>query len=167
MNSSIHSSVSTSSDVAILPSINNHINHNHTESTNKSLKRSRSPSLILDDNNDTNHSLTNPDTPTKKSRKRRTTTDIDQSLGLVKNFLYSSLLCNIKFSLDDIYLPINYMSIDGQQMNHMQIYMFYKNKYVIIYHLNHLNENIQVEKNNNKESFYYRNFFCRYLSTNC
>jgi len=78
MNSSIHSSVSTSSDVVILPSINNHINYNHTELTNKSFKRSRSPSLIEDDNNDTN-----PDTPTKKSRKRRTTTDIDQSLGFV------------------------------------------------------------------------------------
>jgi len=78
MNSSIHSSVSTSSDVAILPSINNHINHNHTESTNKSFKRSRSPSLTRDDNNDIN-----PDTPTKKSRKKRTTTDIDQSLGFV------------------------------------------------------------------------------------
>jgi hypothetical protein len=70
-----------SSDVVILPSINNnHINHNHTESTNKSLKRSRSPSLTRDDNNDTNHSI---DTPTKKSRKKRTTNDIDQSLGLV------------------------------------------------------------------------------------
>jgi hypothetical protein len=78
MNSSIHSSVSTSSDVVILPSINNHINYNHTELTNKSFKRSRSPSLIGDDNNDTN-----PDTPTKKSRKRRTTTDVDQSLGFV------------------------------------------------------------------------------------
>jgi hypothetical protein len=67
-----------SSDVVILPSINNHINHNHTEITNKSLKRSRSPSLIGDD--------THPDTPTKKSRKRRTTNDIDQSLGFV--FIY-------------------------------------------------------------------------------
>ncbi len=80
MNSSIHSSVSMSSDVVILPSINNHINHNHTESTNKSLKRSRSPSLTRDD---TNHSSTTIDTPTKKSRKKRTTTDIDQSLGFV------------------------------------------------------------------------------------
>ncbi len=83
MNSSIHSSTSTSSDVVILPSINNHINHNYTESTNKSLKRSRSPSLTRDDNNDRNNSSLTPDTPTKKSRKKRTTTDIDQSLGLV------------------------------------------------------------------------------------
>ncbi|CAF3818519.1 unnamed protein product [Adineta steineri] len=83
MNSSIHSSVSTSSDDVILPSINNHINHNHIELTNKSLKRNRSPSLTRDDdNNDTNHSsTTTTDTPTKKSRKKRTTTDIDQSLG--------------------------------------------------------------------------------------
>jgi hypothetical protein len=81
MNSSIHSSISTSSDVVILPSINNHINHNHTESTTKSLKRSRSPSLTRDDNNDSNHLPIDTDTPTKKSRKKRTTTDIDQSLG--------------------------------------------------------------------------------------
>jgi len=90
MNSSIHSSVSTSSDVVILPSINNHINHKHTELTNKSFKRSRSPTLIGDDNNDTN-----PDTPTKKSRKRRTTTDIDQSLGFV--FIYSYKIFFKKF----------------------------------------------------------------------
>ncbi|CAF3820828.1 unnamed protein product [Rotaria magnacalcarata] len=77
----MHSSVTTSSDVAILPSINNHINYNHTESTSKSLKRSRSPSLTRDDNNESNHSHTTVDTPTKKSRKRRTTIDIDQSLG--------------------------------------------------------------------------------------
>jgi hypothetical protein len=83
MNSSIHSSVSTSSDVVILPSINHHINHNYTESTNKSLKRSRSPSLTRDDNSDTNHSSITIDTPTKKSRKKRTITDIDQSLGFV------------------------------------------------------------------------------------
>jgi hypothetical protein len=78
MNSSIHSSTSTSSDVVILPSINNHINYNHTESINKSLKRSRSPSLTRDDD-----SIITTDTPTKKSRKKRTTTDIDQSLGFV------------------------------------------------------------------------------------
>ncbi|CAF4163384.1 unnamed protein product [Rotaria socialis] len=77
----MHSSVTASSDVAILPSINNHINYNHTESTSKPLKRSRSPSLTRDDNNESNHSLTTADTPTKKSRKRRTTIDIDQSLG--------------------------------------------------------------------------------------
>ncbi|CAF3956905.1 unnamed protein product [Rotaria sp. Silwood2] len=81
MNNSIHSSVSTSSDVVILPSINNHINYNHSESTNKSLKRSRSPSLTRDDNNESNHSAITTDTSTKKSRKKRTTTDIDQSLG--------------------------------------------------------------------------------------
>jgi hypothetical protein len=75
MSSSIHSSISMSSDVVILPSINNHLNHKHTESTTKSLKRSRSPSLTRDDTS------TTTDTPTKKSRKRRTTTDIDQSLG--------------------------------------------------------------------------------------
>ncbi|UJR32080.1 hypothetical protein I4U23_019548 [Adineta vaga] len=88
MNSSFHSSVSMSSDVDILPSINNHIHHNHTDLPNKSFKRSRSPSLTRDDddddnnnNNDTNHSSTTMDTPTKRSRKKRTTTDIDESLG--------------------------------------------------------------------------------------
>jgi len=63
MNSTNHSSISSTSDVAILPPINNH-----------SLKRSRSPSLNhQDDRND--------ETPTKKNRKRRTTTDIDPDLG--------------------------------------------------------------------------------------
>ena len=82
--------MSTSADVAILPPItNNHLHHhNPTESTNKSLKRSRSPSLTRDD---PDHSSTTTDTPTKKSRKRRTTTDIDQSLGYIcfpyRNFL--------------------------------------------------------------------------------
>lgn len=60
MNSTKHSSITTASDVAILPPINNH-----------SLKRSRSPSLNHQDD----------ETPTKKNRKRRTTLDIDQSLG--------------------------------------------------------------------------------------
>jgi hypothetical protein len=67
MINSHHSSVSTSSDVVILPSIHNHI---------ESRKRSRSPSLTGDD-----YSPLPSDTPTKKSRKRRTTIDIDQSLG--------------------------------------------------------------------------------------
>jgi hypothetical protein len=99
MNSSIHSSMSTSSDVVILPSINNHLNYNHTESTTKSLKRSRSPSLTRDDTNDTNHSSTTTDTPTKKSRKRRTTTDIDQSLGFVVFFciIQIFLFCSMFF----------------------------------------------------------------------
>ena len=145
MNSSIHSSISTSSDGVILPAINNHINHNHTESTNKSLKRSRSPSLTRDDNDDTNHSPTPTDTPTKKSRKKRTTTDIDQSLGFVFYFQFQFSFLTIAILLGDMYLPINCISIDGQQMNNMLNYMYYKNKYVIIYHLNHLNENILVD----------------------
>lgn len=76
--------MSTSADVAVLPPVNNNHLHHHpssppqTESTTKSLKRSRSPSLTRDDPND---SLITIETPTKKSRKRRTTTDIDQSLG--------------------------------------------------------------------------------------
>ena len=82
MNNSIHSSESTSSDAVILPSINNHINHNHTETNTKSLKRSRSPSLTRDDDDNNNNNLsTTEDTPTKKNRKKRTTIDIDQSLG--------------------------------------------------------------------------------------
>ncbi|CAF0912388.1 unnamed protein product [Adineta ricciae] len=81
MNSTLHSSVPMSADVAVLPQINNHTNHKHAESPNKSLKRSRSPSLTGDDNEDTNHSSTVTDTPTKKSRKKRTTTDVDESLG--------------------------------------------------------------------------------------
>jgi hypothetical protein len=129
MSSSIHSSISMSSDVVILPSINNHLNHKHTESTTKSLKRSRSPSLTRDDTS------TTTDTPTKKSRKRRTTTDIDQSLGLVFLFLDNPKLFFYYFvRLDDIYQRINYISIDGQRVNHMQNYMSYKNKYVIISH---------------------------------
>lgn len=83
MNSSIGSPELTSSDVSILPPIDNHIDFNHTESTNKSLKRSRSPSLTRDDINETSQSSISTDTPTKKSRKKRSTTDIDQSLGFV------------------------------------------------------------------------------------
>ncbi|CAF0724793.1 unnamed protein product [Adineta steineri] len=83
MSSSVQCSPSTSSDVVLLPHPLNHVNHNHTEtsSTTKSRKRTRSPSLTRDDNNETNHSPTATDTPTKKSRKKRNTTDIDQSLG--------------------------------------------------------------------------------------
>ncbi|CAF0745652.1 unnamed protein product [Adineta ricciae] len=84
MSSSVQSSSSTSSDVVLVPHPLNHVNHNHTESTptSKSLKRTRSPSLTRDDNNETNDSTAPPDTPTKKSRRKRNTTDIDQSLGL-------------------------------------------------------------------------------------
>lgn len=147
MNSSMHSSDITPSDVVILPSINNHINHNHTESASKSLKRSRSPSLTRDDNNESSQSsITNTDSPTKKSRKRRTTTEIDQSLGFVFFILILFLLKIhiLSWLLEHIYLQINYIFIDGQQVNRMLICMYYKNKYVIIYLLNHLNENILV-----------------------
>ena len=83
MSSSVQSSSSTSSDVVLAPHPLNHVNHNHTESspTSKSLKRTRSPSLTRDDNNETNDLTATPDTPTKKSRRKRNTTDIDQSLG--------------------------------------------------------------------------------------
>jgi hypothetical protein len=81
MSSAVHSPPSTSSDVVLVPHPLNHVNHNHTESspTTKSLKRSRSPSLTRD--NETNDSPLPPDTPTKRSRRKRNTTDIDQSLG--------------------------------------------------------------------------------------
>ncbi|CAF4204349.1 unnamed protein product [Rotaria magnacalcarata] len=84
MSSSVHSPSSTSSDVVLAPHPLNHVNHNHTESssTTKTLKRNRSPSLTRDDNNETNDSITTTNTPSKKSRKKRNTTDIDQSLGL-------------------------------------------------------------------------------------
>ncbi|UJR14671.1 hypothetical protein I4U23_001664 [Adineta vaga] len=84
MSSSLQSSSSASSDVVLLPHPLNHVNHNHTESspTTKSLKRTRSPSLTRDNNDEINDSPTIIDTPTKKSRKKRNTTDIDQSLGL-------------------------------------------------------------------------------------
>lgn len=73
MSSTIHSPPSTSTDVVLCPHPLNHVNHNHTEST-KSLKRTR---------DETNDSSIIIDTPTKRSRKKRSTTDIDQSLGLV------------------------------------------------------------------------------------
>ena len=85
MSSSVQSPPSsTSSDVVLVPHPLNHVNHNHTESssTPKSLKRNRSPSLTQDDLNEINDSPTTADTPTKKSRRKRNTTDIDQSLGL-------------------------------------------------------------------------------------
>ncbi|CAF3599308.1 unnamed protein product [Rotaria sp. Silwood1] len=87
MSSSVHSPSTTSSDVVLLPHPLNHVNHNHTETssssttTTKTLKRSRSPSLTRDSNNETNDSPIITNTPTKKSRKKRNTTDIDQSLG--------------------------------------------------------------------------------------
>jgi hypothetical protein len=83
MSSTVHSPLSTSSDVVLLPHLLNHVNHNHTESssTTKSLKRSRSPSLTRDNNNQIDNSPITTDTSTKKSRKKRNTTDIDQSLG--------------------------------------------------------------------------------------
>lgn len=85
MSSAVHSPPSTSSDVVLLPHPLNHVNHNHTESSprTKSLKRSRSPSLTRD--NDTNDLSITTDTPSKKNRKKRNTTDIDQSLGFVWN----------------------------------------------------------------------------------
>lgn len=166
MNSALHSSVPTSADVAVLPPINNHINH--IESPNKSLKRSRSPSLTGDDNEDTNHSSTVTDTPTKKSRKKRTTTDVDESLGFVANNIYLQKFTCIFIFLDNIYLPINYMSIDGQLMNHTPNYMCYKNKYVTIFHWNRLNENILVS--NFLKRIHDRTIVCvyfvRYQSTN-
>jgi hypothetical protein len=82
MSSAVHSPPSTSSDVVLLLHPLNHVNHNHTESSSpitKSLKRSRSPSLTRD--NETNDSNLPNDTPTKRSRRKRNTTDIDQSLG--------------------------------------------------------------------------------------
>lgn len=83
MSSSVHSPPSTSSDVVLLPHPLNNVNHNHTEpsATTKPLKRSRSPSLTRDNNDETNDSTITTTTPTKKSRKKRNTTDIDQSLG--------------------------------------------------------------------------------------
>ncbi|CAF4320934.1 unnamed protein product [Rotaria sp. Silwood2] len=83
MSSSVHSPPTASSDVVLLPHPLNHVNHNHTESssTTKTLKRSRSPSLTRDSNNETNDSPITTNTPTKKSRRKRNTTDIDQSLG--------------------------------------------------------------------------------------
>lgn len=97
MSSSVHSPSSTSSDVVLTPHPLNYVNHNHTDtpSTAKTLKRSRSPSLTRDDNNETNDSTTNPTTPTKKSRKKRNTTDVDQSLG----FVYSNIPINNNFIL--------------------------------------------------------------------
>ena len=130
MSSSIHSSVSSSSDVAILPAMTNHLHQNHIESPSKSLKRSRSPSLTRDAPNDNEHLSTTIETPAKRNRKKRTTTDIDQSLGLVSAF--DEKRGNLIFVLDDIYLLINFMSIDGPTMNHMPIFMSYKNKFVII-----------------------------------
>ncbi len=81
MSSAVHSPPSTSSDVVLLPHPLNHVNHNHTDSspTTKSLKRSRSPSLTRD--NETNDQPLPNDTPTKRSRRKRNTTDIDESLG--------------------------------------------------------------------------------------
>ena len=133
MNSALDSSVPMSADVAVLPSINNHMNHNHTESPNKSLKRSRSPSLTGDDNEDTNHSSTVTETPTKKSRKKRTTTDVDESLGFVANDIcLQKFTCTFIF-VDNMYPPISCMSIDGQLVSHMPNYMCYKNKYATIF----------------------------------
>jgi hypothetical protein len=131
MSSSIHSSVSSSSDVAILPAMTNHLHQNHIESPSKSLKRSRSPSLTRDEPNDNEHSSTTIETPTKRSRKKRTTNDIDQSLGLVAPFGNErDATCSL--FLDDIYPLINFMSIDGPTMNLMPTFMSCKNKYVII-----------------------------------
>ena len=81
MSSAVHSPPSTSSDVVLLPHPLNHVNHNHTDSspTTKSLKRSRSPSLTRD--NETNDQPLPDDTPTKRSRRKRNTTDIDETLG--------------------------------------------------------------------------------------
>ncbi len=87
MSSSVQSSPATSSDVVLLSHPLNHVNHNHTEST-KSLKRNRSPSLTQDDHNELDDSSITPDTPTKKSRRKRNTTDVDQSLGLEFDLLF-------------------------------------------------------------------------------
>jgi hypothetical protein len=147
MSSTIHSAPSTSSDVILHPHPLNHVNHNHTESspTTKSLKRTRSPSLTKDNNDEINDSTITTDTSTKRSRKKRNTTDIDQSLGLVFYLFYWNFnLKSLFFLIDDIYQQINYIFIHGQLMNHMLIYMYYKNKFVIIYLLNHLKENILV-----------------------
>ena len=93
MSSAVHSPTSTSSDVALHPHLLNHLNHNHhSESispTKSSLKRTRSPS-----NNDSSLNNDNvTETPTKRSRKKRNTIDIDQSLGrnlsAEKLFIYS------------------------------------------------------------------------------
>jgi len=90
MSSTIHSPPSTSSDVVLLPHPLNHVNHNHTDSspTTKSLKRTRSPSLTRDNNDEINDSPITTDISTKKNRKKRNTTDIDQSLGFVFNLLF-------------------------------------------------------------------------------
>jgi hypothetical protein len=90
MSSSVQSSPATSSDVVLLPHPLNHVNHNHTESssTTKSLKRNRSPSLTRDDHTELDDSSITTDTPTKKSRRKRNTTDVDQSLGLEFDFLF-------------------------------------------------------------------------------
>jgi len=80
--SSSTSNQTNSTDVVLLPHPLNHLDPNHEESnsssTNKPLKRARSPSLLPDDLPD---ETTDLQTPTKKSRKKRNTTDIDQSLG--------------------------------------------------------------------------------------
>ena len=77
MTSAVHSPPSTSSDVVLLPHPLNHLNNNHTESSSpsKSLKRTRSPSLTRDSHPNPN------ETPNKRSRRKRNTIDIDQSLG--------------------------------------------------------------------------------------
>ena len=92
MNSSIRSPSSTSSDVVLLPHSLNHVNHNHIESspTTKSLKRNRSPSLTRDNSNETNDLPIATEISPKKSRKKRNTRDIDQSLGLVFNLTLTS-----------------------------------------------------------------------------
>ena len=73
--------MSASSDVVILPAMNHHLHNNHLETPNKSRKRSRSPSLTPDDSNDIHPPSSSIETPTKRTRKKRTNLDIDQSLG--------------------------------------------------------------------------------------
>ena len=80
--SSTTSLTANSTDVVLLPHPLNHLDPNHDESnstsTSKPLKRARSPSLLPDDLPD---ETLDHQTPTKKSRRKRNTTDIDHSLG--------------------------------------------------------------------------------------
>lgn len=112
MSSSVQSVDSASTEAIRVAHPLNNVNHNHQEpSSPKSLKRTRSPSLTRDDPPNEIHN----ETPTKKSRRKRNTTDIDQSLGT-------------NLSAEKLHI------IDGQRVNHTLIFMFYKNKFVITYH---------------------------------
>lgn len=96
MSSSVQSVDSASTELVRVAHPLNHVNHNHPEpSSPKSLKRTRSPSLTREDP----PNEIRDETPTKKSRKKRNTTDIDQSLGCANQTIISSNRI-VLFSLD-------------------------------------------------------------------